>query len=470
MRVLFGLVFLLVLLAGGAWLAAGWAAPPAIEIRQPAKLLGQSGTLEVAVTAPAGSLTRLDVRLDQGANRFPLFSLPGGAEATVTQEAEDRITVTRSMGRRELPKLQSGPARLLVHAERRGPFGLRVLDQQASRDLLVRLEPPRVSVASLHHFVNHGGSEMVVYRSTPADAHSGVRVGDMEYPGFPASGAGVTQADPALKVAFFALLHDQDLATPIQLFARDDAGNQTRADFDHRVFPKPFRKSTIAIEDRFLARVVPGILEHTPDLKVDPTNLLEGFLVVNGELRRKNAEMIAALAQKTVPHILWDGPFRQLTNSQVESAFADQRTYMYRGREIDRQIHLGFDLAVTANVAVKSANRGGVLFADYLGIFGNTVIVDHGMGVQSLYAHLSSFDVKEGDRVEKDQTLGRSGMTGLAGGDHLHFTMLLNGHPVTPIDWWSEQWIEDRIVRKLREAGAPVPATGATPATASRRP
>ena len=68
-----------------------------------------------------------------------------------------------------------------------------------------------------------------------------------------------------------------------------------------------------------------------------------------------------------------------------------------------------------------------MLYADELGIYGNCVIVDHGMGVQSLYAHLSSIGVKPGDMVEKEQELGRSGMTGLAGGDHLHFTMLVNG-------------------------------------------
>jgi murein DD-endopeptidase MepM/ murein hydrolase activator NlpD len=301
----------------------------------------------------------------------------------------------------------------------------------------------------------------VVYRATPPDVASGVRVGDVEYPGYPAANARIPNADPALKVAFFALLHDQDLAAPMQVFARDDAGNEAKADFDHRVFPKPFRKSTIPIDDRFLSRVVPAILERSPDLKVnDPNNLVESFLAINGDLRRRNAETIAALARKTTPELLWEGPFRQLTNSQVESAFADQRTYRHDGREIDRQVHLGFDLAVTANVPVKAANRGVVLFADYLGIYGNCVILDHGMGVQSLYGHLSSFDVKAGETVQKEQVIGRSGMTGLAGGDHLHFTMLVAGHPVTPVDWWSSQWIEDRILRKLHDAGAPAATTG----------
>jgi murein DD-endopeptidase MepM/ murein hydrolase activator NlpD len=454
-RLLSAVVALVILLAVGAWFFAGRATPPAIDVRQPASSLGRTGTVDVAVTAPGGALSRLDIRLEQGSQQFPLFSLPGDASSTVTQEGPDRVAVARRIAAGDLPALKSGPARILVSAVRPTVFGLRSVQADATRDITVSLEPPRVSVASMHHFVNHGGSELVVYRATPPEVASGVRVGDVQYPGFPASAAGVAGADPALKVAFFALLHDQDLATPIRLFARDAAGHEATAAFDVRVFPKPFRKSTIPIDDAFVSRVVPAILEHAPDLPIenrdDPA---QAFLAVNGTLRRRNAEAIAALAQKTSPNMLWEGPFRQLTNSQVESAFADQRTYVYKGQEIDRQVHLGFDLAVTANVPVKAANRGVVVFADYLGIYGNCVIVDHGLGVQSLYAHLSSFDVKVGDQVEKEQTLGRSGTTGLAGGDHLHFTMLVHGHPVTPVDWWSVQWIEDRILRKLREAGA----------------
>ena len=152
--------------------------------------------------------------------------------------------------------------------------------------------------------------------------------------------------------------------------------------------------------------------------------------------------------------MLWQGPFRQLGNSQVESGFADHRTYLHDGEEIDQQVHLGFDLAVTANVPILASNHGVVVHADFLGIYGNCVVIDHGMGLQSLYAHLSSIDVQVGDAVEQGQEIGLSGMTGLAGGDHLHFTMLLHGHAVTPIEWWDEHWIEDRIARKIALASA----------------
>jgi murein DD-endopeptidase MepM/ murein hydrolase activator NlpD len=475
MRTLLALTLVLLVLTGGVYLAAGRASGPEITVDQPVRLVGQDTPLNVGVRTPDGNLTRLDVVIEQGEGRFPLFSMtspaqPDGAPegsppegATLKQEAEDLIRLTGSVGRRRIPELRNGPARIVVNAERAVLFGLRHVESHATHDVTVRLTPPVVSVVSLHHFVNHGGSEVVLYRVTPADAESGVRVGDLTYPGYSAGAAGVRDADPSLKVGFFALLWDQDLNTPISVFARDEAGNEARAAFSYRVFPKPFRKSRIEITDPLLQRIVPSILEQTPELDADPDDLLGAFLQINGPLRHMNADTIQAQAGKTSPSLQWEGPFLQLANTQVEAAFADQRTYFYRGQEIDRQVHLGYDLASLANAPVQASNRGTVVYADYLGIYGNCVILDHGMGLQSLYAHLSAIEVTPGDTVQKGGQLGRTGMTGLAGGDHLHFTMLLNGQAVTPVDWWSRQWVEDRILRKLREAGAAVNPAAVTP-------
>ncbi len=238
----------------------------------------------------------------------------------------------------------------------------------------------------------------------------------------------------------------------MRVFARDEAGNQAQADFERRTFPKPAKASRIELPDTFLDRVVPAILANTQEVSPQGSTL-DKFLVINGDLRRKNNEKIASFARETAPEMLWGGVvFHPFTNSAVQSAFADRRTYLYQGREVDHQTHLGFDLAWSAGTPVVAANRGKVLFAGMLGIYGNTVILDHGMGVQSLYGHLSSIGVSAGAMVEKSQEIGRSGMTGMAAGDHLHYTMLVSGHMVNPIEWWDSHWIEDRILRKLREA------------------
>jgi murein DD-endopeptidase MepM/ murein hydrolase activator NlpD len=478
MRKLVGLLIVLLLVAGAVYFAAGRAAGPGIEIAQPVKVVGQAGELVVVVDTPRGAIKRLDVALEQEGARSPIVSIPNPDAATkIAQESESKVRITHAIGKQAVPQLKEGKARVVVTAVRPVLFGLREATSTASRDFEVKLTPPRVAVVSLHHFINHAGSEMVVYHATPADAVSGVKVGDREFVGYPAANAGVATNDPTLKVAFFALTWDQDLNTPISVFGRDEAGNVGTANFDFRVFPKPFRKSNIPIDDTFLNKVIPPILSNTPDFKVDnPGDLLQSFLSVNRDLRKRNNATIASMAQKTDSHILWKGTFKQLANTAVEANFADQRTYFYKGQEIDRQVHLGFDLASLSTAPVLASNRGRIVFADYLGIYGNCVIIDHGMGVQSLYGHLSQIGVKVGDMVELGQQIGRSGSTGMAGGDHLHFTMLVGGQMVTPVDWWSDKWIEDRIIRKLREAGggaapgAPTATAAATPAAAPATP
>jgi murein DD-endopeptidase MepM/ murein hydrolase activator NlpD len=228
------------------------------------------------------------------------------------------------------------------------------------------------------------------------------------------------------------------------------------------VLPTPFRRAQISVSDGFLHTVVPLIVERTPELadetidaSTSPKELSELYLFINRTLRQRNRETVAAFAGGTTAHLQWDGPFLQLANSQVESGFADHRTYFYDGNDIDQQVHLGFDLASTKNAPVSAANTGTVVYADYLGIYGNCVIIDHGMGLQSLYAHLSALDVTPGETVARAQRIGLSGRTGLAGGDHLHFAMLLQGHPVTPVEWWDPHWIEDRIKLKLRKITQP---------------
>lgn len=445
-RWFFGILVLAALAFAAVYYYAGTVDGPAITINQPS-VIGQGGTLDVSVESPGAELTALNIQVEQKGRTIPVLDIASASADAMVKDG-DRIRITRPIGKKTLPALESGPATVRVSASRPVFRKLRQVSSEASKEIQVRLTPPRVAVISTHHYVNQGGAEMIVYRVSPPDAESGVRVGDVTYPGFPASGA--RMSDPELKVAFFALLYNQTPDTPMEVFARDIAGNEARAQFEHRVFPKKFRNSRIPLDDKFLSRVVPAILQSSPQLQGSGNDLLPAFLKINNDLRRMNNDTIAALAKKTAAAILWEGAFQPLGGSQVESSFADFRTYLYDGKEVDRQVHLGFDLAKTANAPVTAANNGKVLFADELGIYGNTVIVDHGMGVQSLYAHLSSFAVREGDDVKKGQQLGASGQTGLAGGDHLHFSMMVNGRFVNATEWWDPHWIEDRIMRKLR--------------------
>ena len=430
--------------AGAMWYMAGSEDGPTITIHSPEKYVGRSTPLAVSIASQT-ELAGTIINVEQNGKAVALANMkmetpgPGqlNASATISRDG-----------------LVNGPATLVVDTGRKVFFGLRTVHSHARRDLVVRLDPPRVSVVSIHHFINLGGAEFVVLRATPDDVEAGVLVGDARYHFYPGSAVGL--ADPAIRAGFFALRHDQDVNARISAYARDAAGNEVTVPLEHRPFVKKFVQSKIPIDQKFLDRVVPAIASHTPDLKIDtgsPEGLLKGFLEINGSLRKKNNDFIASLAAKSEPRLLWTEAFAQMINSQVESRFADRRTYYFGDKEIDKQVHLGFDLATVQQAPVHAANAGKVVHADFLGIYGNCVIIDHGVGVQSLYAHLSTIGVKEGATVTKGQEIGRTGSTGLAGGDHLHFTMLLHGTPVNPVEWWDQHWLQDRVNRKITEAG-----------------
>ncbi len=148
---------------------------------------------------------------------------------------------------------------------------------------------------------------------------------------------------------------------------------------------------------------------------------------------------------------LWEGKFLRMAGSS-RAGFADYRTYFYKSKAIDNQVHLGMDIASTRRAEVKAANRGEVIFADYLGIYGNMVMLDHGQGVFSLYSHLSEINVAPGDKVKQKAVLGLTGTTGMAGGDHLHFSMLVNGIFVMPKEWWDQHWIDVTIAEPITDS------------------
>ena len=458
-RFFLSVIVLAAVVAGGAWFWAGRQPGPSVTIRGPEKFVGQASSLDLMVESPGGRFSQVTATIEQAGKSFPVFTLDPSSQPSPSPDNADRLYVSRPVGKRTVPDLKAGPARIVVSASRPVLFGRRQVTTSVSRDVQVRLDPPRVGVLSTFHYINHGGAEFVVYTATPPDVESGVKVGPHTYRGYPGTAVGLS--DPATRVAFFALLHDQPLSTPIEVYARDEAGNQVTQALDHMPFEKPFAKSRIPIDDRFLERVVPPIVEQTPDmgLSSEPDKLLESFLKINGDLRRRNAQTIAALAEKSAPEMMWKDAFQPLGNAAVEARFADSRTYVYQGKEIDQQVHLGFDLAVTAQVPIAAAQRGVIVHAAYLGIYGNCVIIDHGLGVQTLYGHLSSIGVKPGDHVEKGQTIGRSGMTGLAAGDHLHFTVLVGGSPVNAVEWWDPKWMQDRVFRKIAAAGGAVTGT-----------
>jgi murein DD-endopeptidase MepM/ murein hydrolase activator NlpD len=405
-----------------------------LKVDPPITAIGNQTPVQVRVENPHG-VRRITGTIEQNGSRYTVFDVQETPHRVMFWRRHEAPQVkTFKVGKQQAPALHDGKARLIIEAQSNDLQGR---TDSIESDVEIITQPPRLSADGAQHYINQGGSELVVFTPSGYVTDSGVRVGKYTFRSLP------HPSQPAQRFSLFAYPWDLPDDTVPVVFARNPAGTEATARFWYKLFPKKFRARNLPIDDAFLDKVVN---------QIDPGgsgNLLSRFLRINGEMRRQNNQTLADLRLKTTDKFLWSGPFLPLTNAAVESSFADKRSYIYKGKKVDEQVHLGFDLAVTLHVSVPAANDGRVVWADNLGIYGNCVVVDHGYGLQSIYGHLSELAVKAGDAVKKGQSLGRSGSTGLAGGDHLHFSMQVDGVQVNPIEWWDEHWIKDRILSKV---------------------
>lgn len=403
----------------------------------PPRLLGHKTTFPLVVEAARGQVILVEVRAAQAGRT----SVIAKVEGRLGRRAEIPLTVDSAAA-----GLREGPVTLSVWARDDVWRPLRFDDRAVSSfPVTIDLTPPKLDVLAATQYVSPGGAGFVVFRVAGASS-SEVRVGSLTFPSY-AMGAG----DPPARVALFALPFNLPSGTPMTISARDEAGNAVQRGIPSELKPRAFKHDRIQLRDSFMQEKVAELLpQHPPDQP-----LLDAFLVINRDQRKQAEETKRKIGAASADKPLWQGAFVQPANTKVFANFAETRTYVYNGRDVDTQVHLGYDLASTKQSAVPAANKGVVAFAGPLTIYGNAVIVDHGLGLQTLYGHLSSIGVKVGDTVGKGHELGRSGSTGLALGDHLHYEVLVHGISVTPLEWWDGKWIRDHVDKPLKAAGLP---------------
>ena len=443
LRILMILALLVVAAVAAATFYTG--AEPKVKVEPGLPGIGRRTPIKVRIEDPQ-RVTKVRVEVVQGSDVKPVQEKEYQPKPVWALGSAEPIEMTVDVGRETVKGLRSGDAVVRVSAEREGTWLRRPVPTVAEVKLPVRLAPPSLAVLSNFHYAAQGGSEAVVYRVGEGAVRDGVQCGDWWFPGFPMAGG-----DKQQRFALFAIPYDMSDASRIRLIAIDEVGNRAEAAFIDKFTPRPMGKDTIVVTDAFMNKVVPEILSQSSEID-DKGGLLQNYLAINRDLRKINAKTLKEMGEKSERRFLWSQPFLPMMNAAITAAFADRRTYVYNGKPVDQQDHLGFDMASVERDAIRASNRGKVVLARYFGIYGNAVVIDHGYGLQSLYGHLSSIGVQEGQRVERGQELGRSGQTGLAGGDHLHFTMLLQGLAVTPVEWWDPHWIQDRVARKLGAA------------------
>ena len=404
-------------------------ATPVIDLPSSVTSLGQATPITARIRDPHG-VRRLAAFVEQNGARYQVFELAQPSNLTDT-------TANFTAGVKTTPQLKDGKAKLILEATSND---LLRKSARLERDVNVVTQPPSVSVDSEQHYLYLGMADLATFSVSGSWTEAGVRVGDQTFRAWPMPGG-----KPGL-FSLFAFAWNMPPGTAPLVYASNGAGNDVTSPLVV-VFPKKeqpkYTTHDLQVSDAFMQKV---INELDPNGTGDP---VARFVKINTEMRRANNKTLSDLRLKTADKFLWSQPFMRQTHSQAESSFADVRNYIYKGKKIDQQVHLGYDLAVTQHIGVEASNDGKVVYAAPLGIYGNCIVVDHGYGLQTIYGHLSKIDVHEGDVVKRGQVMGLSGMTGMAGGDHIHFAMQLDGVQIDPKEWWDSHWIKDHIAKRV---------------------
>ena len=408
-------------------------ATPMVDLPAAITSLGQATPVTVRLHDPRG-VRSVRAFVEQNGARYQVFDSTQPSKSPDSTWGFTAVIKTT-------PQLQSGKAKLIVEATSND---LLRRTGRTERDVTVVTQPPAVSVDSEQHYLYLGMADLATFNVSGYWTEAGVRVGDEKFRAWPMAGG-----KPGL-FSMFAFAWNMPTDTVPMVYASNGTGSDVASPLVV-VFPKKeqpkYKVRDLQVSDTFLQKV---INELDPNGTGDP---VARFVKINSEMRRANNKTLSDLQFKTADRFLWSRPFMRQPHSQAESSFADVRNYIYHGQKIDQQVHLGYDLAVTQHVGVQASNDGKVVYAAPLGIYGNCIVVDHGYGLQTIYGHLSRIDVHEGDMVRQAQVMGISGQTGMAGGDHIHFAMQLDGVQIDPKEWWDPHWIKDHIAKRVELPG-----------------
>ncbi len=402
-------------------------------------LVGKLFPYDVTVNNAESGVCKVMAYVTDGQRQWALLNYQF-SESQWIKKAEFKNSITLRL-KGELPQDMPSQGQFVVTAS-----DCAVLSQTttASWPLHVDNQPPVVAITSSQHYVNQGGAGVVTYQVSEVPQAVFVTLGNNKFRGFP-----VPNGTQGQYFSFFVHSYDIPQMTDIVVTAIDPAGNAGTATMrPTKFFPKEFRQRELQISEDFIQTKIADIIANTPEIQRTGESLTD-FLAVNRDLRARNAQFLRELAQQSQQKFFWKDAFTPLQNSAVQASFADYRSYMYNGQKVDQQVHLGFDMAAVEKYPITASADGKIAFAGYLGIYGNTVIIDHGFGIMTLYGHMSSLDVAGGDFVTRNQKLGNSGTTGLAGGDHLHYSLLIDGVQANPVEFWDQHWIEDNVYLRL---------------------
>ena len=406
---------------------------PKIETTLPS-YIGEQHKLKIVTFEQRNGIKEVKVFIKQQNKIFSIFQENINAN---NSKKKERIEYEILILPRKL-KLEEGKALLCIEVTN---FAWNANKQYIEKEIEIDIQKPKIKILSKSHSVSRGGTGLIIYRvSEPVKV--GIFIGDYFYPGV----AGFFN-DKNIYVNYFAYSYKIKSSPLVYIEAKDKAENTTNIGVNLGVYGNLNKKDTLFISDKFLRWKLPQF--NSEKIKISPNDLKESFVKVNNQLRTSNNKTILASGENPEKINYRKDDFMRMPKTKTMARFADLRSYSYKGKIIDTQTHLGIDLASVKRAPIPAANKGKIIFAREIGIYGNTVVIEHGFGLFSTYSHLSEIVVEKDQIVEKGDIIGRTGVSGLAGGDHLHYGVFIHNTFVNPVEWWDKKWVKNRIDAKI---------------------
>jgi len=316
-------------------------------------------------------------------------------------------------------------------------------------DIEVDYKRPNVNLIANSRMINQGGSALAVFQAEDENLNAL----------YVLANGNRFKAEPYKKEGYYAVLIAwpfTDESFDAKIVATDKAGNRREVHIPFYHGNPKYKVSKIRATDKFIDGKITDLASSDPEY-ADIEDRLKRLKAINETMRQKNEDLIHRLSRHVSDEILesWHiKRFYPLRNGKKVASFGDHRYYYYRDKThiISESYHVGYDLASTKMANIVASNPGRVVFADENGIYGNMPLIDHGLGLYTLYGHCSQLLVKEGDEVHAGEVIAKTGMTGLALGDHLHFGILVQGIEVRPVEWFDRKWIKKFIDNVFKEA------------------
>jgi murein DD-endopeptidase MepM/ murein hydrolase activator NlpD len=420
--------------------------PPQIAWQEAPRGLGaEPAILTIKMQDSGAGLDEVIVRLLQNNKPTELMRRTFGA-ATVRDETIEVTVNPRELGLRE------GNAEVQVLA-----FDKSLWNNGAQLSKIVEINYLKPQITALTPQQNGvlGGSELVFYKvmGKRPDVQGVLSQGSV-YPGFPASGWDSKFASKGpIYLAFYPLppSFDESRET-MELIARDALGNSAQARFNYRIKHRRWSSFKATFSEESARTMRESLLAYAQREKVPvkPSgDLASDLKMLLKALSLSDAGFIDTALSEPVAERLWREAFLPPVPSSPNNSAGDQRSVLVGNTEIVRGAATGVRFPVSKRTSVVAGNGGKVVFIGELGLLGNTIIIDHGFGLSTIYGHLSTVKVQRGLSVERGQEIGQTGTSGFAQSEEVYFEMRLHGQPVSPNEWWDQSWVTDHVENKV---------------------